>query len=160
MALQLWHIACSLETTWLWRRLLTPLVQFRSQCLSQCAVLPAAKVMHGCGEAHEYLSCPPQGVISTFAHAWPDPALLMRALSAGAVKYRLKCSLKRYWATKLWNHIFDSLLNHQSLRQPPPCLELAQAICQHLQESPAVSHNIRAALMKLVRCPHICFYKI
>ena len=116
-------------------------------------MLPAAKLMHACGEAQEYHSFP-QGVRANFAHAWPDPALLMCVLCAGAVKYRLKRNLKRYWATKLWNHIFDTLLNHQSLRQPPPCLELAQAVSQHLQESPAASHNIRAALLKLVRCLH------
>jgi len=69
-------------------------------------------------------------------------------LGAGAVGYRLKTQLKRYWATDLWQTLFDTLLQPSDSSDPPPYDRLLALFQQHLSQNPATASKLRAELVK------------
>ena len=68
--------------------------------------------------------------------------------AAGAVGYRLKTQLKRYWATDLWQTLFDALLQPSDSLDPPPYDRLLALFQQHLCKNPAIASKLRAELVK------------
>ena len=73
---------------------------------------------------------------------------LKQDVDAGAIRYRLKSQLKRYWATDVWQTIFASLLEPlkpDAVLQYRHLLELLQ---QHLTAHPAAAIKLRAELVK------------
>ena len=67
---------------------------------------------------------------------------------AGAVGYRLKTQLKRYWATDLWQTLFDALLQPSDSSGPPPYERLLASFQQYLCKNPATASKLRAELVK------------
>ena len=68
--------------------------------------------------------------------------------AAGAIAYRLKSQLKRYWATHLWQRFFETLLQSSDDSAQPPCLMLLDMFCHHLQQNPAAAHKLRTELIR------------
>ncbi|KAL0028930.1 hypothetical protein WJX77_006541 [Trebouxia sp. C0004] len=66
----------------------------------------------------------------------------------GGVGYRLKSQLKRYWATDLWQTLFDALLQPSVSPDPPPYDRLLSLFQQHLCKNPAIASKLRAELVK------------
>ena len=67
---------------------------------------------------------------------------------AGAIGYRLKSHLKRYWAVDLWQTFFDTLLQPSTPAMPPPCSDLLHSFESHLQAQPGTAKTLKAELIK------------
>ncbi len=68
--------------------------------------------------------------------------------AAGVVGYRLKTQLKRYWATDLWQTLFDALLQPSDSSDPPPYARLLALFQQHVCRNPVTASKLRAELVK------------
>lgn len=66
----------------------------------------------------------------------------------GTVGYRLKSQLKRYWATELWQTLFDTLLQPSDPAVSPPYKWLLDVFQTHLCSHPASANKLRAELIK------------
>ena len=68
----------------------------------------------------------------------------------GAIGYRLKSQLKRYWAVDLWHTLFDTLLQPEKpdAAAAPAYKQLLAIFHQHLSTNPAAASKLRSELIK------------
>ena len=69
-------------------------------------------------------------------------------LHVGAIGYRLKSQLKRYWAVDLWRTLFETLLQPGKPEAAPSYKHLLDLFHQHLSANPAAANKLRSELVK------------